>query len=116
MAASDFRVPLDPIFEAFGVPATVTRPAPDEIPILTTGVWVSPLTLDMPPAMEFQRKESQRVMALTRTEVPTVPRGTIIEAPEMLGGTVQRWRIDGIEQTDSDHHRVFLLPDPELGS
>jgi hypothetical protein len=111
--ASDLRPMMGPIFDAFGVPATVTRPAPDDTPIETTGVWIEVAEMEVPLGLAFQRKESQRLLTLMRAEVPTVPRGTTVLAPETLGGAVLRWRIDGLERADVDQHRVYVIPDPE---
>lgn len=112
MTASDSRVPLDPLFATFGVPATVTPPT--EAAIETTVVWPPPSTLEMPAPGEFSRREPQRVMALRRDEVPRVPRGTSILAAEQLGGDVQRWRVDGIDQVEVDLVRVIVVLDPEV--
>lgn len=106
---ADARVPMDPIFSAFGVPVTVTRPAPDDDPIVTTGVWVSPIPDDVPVGMEFQRRERRKVLALDRDAVPTVPRGTVIVAPERDSEDAQTWRVDSLEQEDADHHRVRVV-------
>lgn len=109
---ADARVPLDPLFATFGVPATVTLPA--ETAIETTVVWPPPSTLEMPAPGEFSRREPQRVMALRRDEVPRVPRGTIILAPEQLGAEEQRWRVEGPDQVEVDLVRVFVALDPEV--
>jgi hypothetical protein len=111
--AADLRVPMDPIVEAFGVPATVTRPAPEDTPIETTGVWVSPTLMEMPVGMDLQRAERRRIFSLRRDAVPTVPRGTLIEAPERESDAVLRWRVNGIEMADADHVRVIVIPVPE---
>src|SRR5688572_24736493 len=85
-------------FDAHGVPATVTRPFPDDgTPIVTRGIWVTPglsrpFTEAFPSDFALQRREPERVMALSRAEVPAVPRGTRIDAPEQLGGVVKAWR------------------------
>jgi len=108
---SDARVPMDPILGAFGVPATVTRPAPDDTPIETTGVWISPLTADAPGGgFELQRRERRYLLVLDRDTVPTVPRGTRVEAPERLDGTVRTWRVDSLERVDTDETRVWVIP------
>jgi len=107
--AGDIRVPMDPALEAFGVPATVTRPAPDHEPIETSVIWVTPITDDVPGGMEFQRKERRRVLVLDRNAVPTVPRGTVIVAAERLGEVERTWRVDGLELEDADHHRVRVV-------
>lgn len=109
---ADARVPLDPLFATFGVPATVTPP--NETAIETTVVWPPPSTLEMPAPGEFSRREPQRVMALRRDEVPRLPRGTIVLAPETLGAEVQRWRVDGIDQVEVDLVRVIVVSDPEV--
>jgi hypothetical protein len=103
---------MDPILREFGVPVTVTRPAPDDDPIQTTGVWVLPITEDVPLGTEFQRKERRRILALDRDEVPTVPRGTVIVAAERAGDDAQTWRVDGLEFADADHHRVRVVLEP----
>lgn len=108
---ADARVPLDPLFATFGVPATVTLAG--ESAIETTVVWPPPATLEMPAPGEFSRREPQRVLALRRDEVPRVPRGTSILAPEQLGGDVQRWRVDGIDQVEVDLVRVIVVADPD---
>lgn len=103
---------LDLNFSVHGVLATVTRPAPDNTPIETVGVWLPPATEGFPTGADFQRREPQRVMALRRDEVPSVPRGTLIAAPEKGGDAVQVWRVDGFERYDADHHRVLVIPEP----
>jgi len=110
--ALDLRVPLDPIFDAFGVPATVTRPVPDEFPIVTTGVWVSPEMVEAALGTDLSRTERQRMLALPTSAVPTVPRGTRIDAPELLGGAVKPWRVDALGPADAEIHRVIVVPDP----
>lgn len=103
---------LDLNFGVHGVLATVTRPAPDNVPIETLGIWLQPVAENFPGGMDFQRREPQRVMALRTDEVPTVPRGTIITAPEKRGDAVQAWRVDGIDRYDADHVRVVVIPEP----
>lgn len=112
--ALDLRVSVDPIFEAFGVAATVTRPAPEDTDIDTTVVWESPLTEAMPGAGEFSRQEWRRVMSLRLDEVPTAPRGTIILAPEVKGGTIERWRVEGPDRIVPDLVRVVVVRDPAV--
>lgn len=110
MSGADLTVPCDPILEAFGVPATVTRPAPDDTPIETTGVWVPPLTVDSPSGLQTKRREPLRIFALPRADVPTVPTGTVIEAPEVLDGPVRTWRVDGFDRYEFDLTRVLVVP------
>jgi hypothetical protein len=104
---------MDPILDAFGVPAVVIRPAPDDDPIDTIGVWVSPVTDEPPSGLELRRKEPRRTLVLSRDAVPTVPRGTIVMAPERAGAEPQRWQVDGTERIEVDHVRVVVVPAPE---
>lgn len=110
--ASDHRVPLDPIFEAFGVAATVTRPFPDDTPIVTTGVWDTGVTDTI--GVDLKRRESRLVFGLRRDEVPTVPRGTLIEAPPMRGGAVQTWRVDATDRVMTDLTHVVVVAEPTI--
>lgn len=113
--ADDARVPVDVLLEAFGVPATVTRPVPDDTPIITTGIWdANGLTDDVPSGQALTRREERRVMALARSEVPTVPKGTQIVAPPTLGDADQTWRVDGMIRVDRDLQWVAVLPEPEF--
>lgn len=110
----DIRVPIRLAFDAFGVPAVVTRPAPEDVPIDTSIVWVLPLTEDAPGGLELGRREWKRIAAVLRDEVPSVPLRTLIRAPEMLGGPVRRWRVDEVDRIEADHMRVLVVHDPEI--
>lgn len=98
---------------AHGVDVTVTTPDPDAEPIETRGIWATPTTELLPGGFDVQRAEPRRVLVLPSAEVPTVPRGTIILAPEHLGGDVLRWRVDGIDRIEVGQHRVVVILDPE---
>lgn len=105
----DRRVPLSSALAAFGLPATVTRPAPDDDPISTTGFWVSPLEETVPYGSDLPRRDPRRVFVLPRADVPTINRGTLIEAAEFEGDTVKTWRVDGLDRSvDPDHFRVIV--------
>jgi hypothetical protein len=96
-----------------GIPVTVTRPFPDDTPIVTRGIWMTDTTGGVPGSLDFQRREPTRVMVLSRAAVPTVPRGTRIVAPENPGGEDATWRVDAIERIEADHVRVMVIPAPE---
>lgn len=103
---------LDLNFSAHGVPATVT-PSPTHDPIETRGIWMTPLADLQPVGLDLQRADARRVMALRRDQVPQVPRGAAIIAPELPGGPLKAWRVDGMERVEADHYRVLVVPDPE---
>lgn len=107
---SDFRVPIAVALEAFGVPATVTRPAPNNDPIVTTGFWMSPLQELDPYGRDRKRRDPRRVFVLPRPTVPSLDRGAVIVAAEVAGDTELTWRVDGLEQTvDPDHWRAIVV-------
>ena len=95
-------------FDAHGVPATVTRPFPDVTPIVTRGIWMTPglsrpFTEAFPRDFALQRREPERVMALQRSAVPTVPKGTRIDASEQL-------------RRKSDSSAMFQIQDQQTAS
>lgn len=101
---------VTPLLEAFGVPATVTRPSPDDDPIATPVIWLSPEDSDRPYGTDYQRREPRRVMGVPRTTVAGVPRGTLVVAPELLGGTDKTWRVDEmLRSADVDLWRLAVV-------
>lgn len=107
---ADFRVPFTVVQDAFGLPATVTRPAPDDTPLAATVVWVTPQTIDSPGGSPFGRREASRSLGIARAQVPTVPRGTRVQVAEEDGGTVQWWQVDELEIVEGDHVRAIVVP------
>lgn len=99
----------------FGVPATVTRPAPDTTPIATSVIWVSP-GLSRPFAEAYpldhrlQRRQAERMLVILLEDVLTVPKGTRVDAPERSGGPVRPWVVDDTEYIDADHVRAVVVP------
>lgn len=99
---------------AFGVTATVTRPAPDDTPIETTVLWATPATEDRPiGSSDFVRREQRRTVALLTADVPTCPKGTVIDAADERNGTVRRWRVQGIDVIEAEHVRAIVVLEPE---
>lgn len=89
---------------AFGVAATVTRPAPDDDPIETDAIWVPLPTANEPDVAPWQRREELRCLAFDRDVVPTLPAGTLITAPERKGGAVKTWIVDA----PGDNHAIDI--------
>ena len=93
-------------FSTHGIPVTVT--APDEAPISTRGIWVTPVTDEFGAGVT--RAEAKRVIALRRDQVAQVPRGTLIEAPDMAGGVSRTWRVERPDRIEVEHVRVVVVP------
>lgn len=92
-----------------GVTATITRPAPDQAPITTTVIWtVEPVSDTQPYGTDLRRGDSRKVLTLSKADVPTVPRGTVVVAAEIDGESAKTWVIDGIERALADQWRVFV--------
>lgn len=99
-------------FDCTGVPITVTRPAPDDTPIVTSGVWLQrPLEEPRPFGKDVQHVSARKVLGIVRTaELQSVPRGTLILAPELEGGPIKTWRADGYDAAvEPDLMRVILM-------
>ena len=96
--------------------ASVTRPAPDNTPI-TVGadghplkvIWaVEPVSDGQPYGSDLHRVEPRKVLAVSRADVPTLPRGTTITAPGIDGEANKTWVVDGLERTLADQWRAFV--------
>ena len=107
---SDLRPPFVAALDAFGVAATVTLPDGD--PVVTRVLWQPPVTEDYPTGSEHRRATPKRRMAIPTSDVPHLPRLTLIVAAEVLGLTPLEWVVDETERVDNDHHRVVVLPVP----
>lgn len=109
MTAQDLRVPFALIQDPFGVPASVTRPAPDDTPLTATVVWMNPSTIGHPDGSAFQRREPIHVVSIARSEVPSLPRGTRLVAPLLLGGPSETWVVDEMVMQDADTWSALVL-------
>jgi hypothetical protein len=101
----------DTLYAVMGLPATVTRPVPNDTPVSARMVWLSPPDEPQPFGVDLQRRDPRRVLALQRSiELDAAPRGTIIAAAEVQGGTVKTWRVDQAAQpVRPDELRVFVV-------
>lgn len=112
----DLRPGLARAHRRFGVPATVTRPSPDDTPIATTVIWAPPERRYRTDEVyeyrnELDRREADRlVLGIRRESVPSVPKGTQIQAPLLKGGPVQAWRVEEHERETADEWRVVVVP------
>lgn len=96
----------------YGVAATVTRPYPDDTPIVTSGIWDTAATESV--GSELKRREVRAAIGLRRDEVPTVPRGTLIEAAPLRGGAVQTWRVEGTDRVTDGLTHVVVIAEPTV--
>lgn len=97
-----------------GVPATVTRPVPNDTPIETTVIWLtpglsSPASPAYPLSHHVQKREVERVLVVSIDAVPELPRLSVISAPERAGGVARNWVVDSTEYADAEHRRVFVV-------
>lgn len=105
---SDLRPPFSAALDAFGVAATVT--IPDGDPVETRIIWQPPITEEYPTGSEYRRATPRRRMAIPLSDVPNVPRGTVVLATEGLGADPIEWTVDETDRVDGDHHRVTVTP------
>lgn len=104
----DARVSPAEIFDAFGVDAIVTRPSQDAIE--TSVVWINPTTDPFPSGAALQMADPQRLLTVRRDEVPTLPTGTVIQAPEFEDGPIKTWKVDSIAHYEADLIRALVVP------
>jgi hypothetical protein len=95
----DTRPPLDPVFGAFGVTATVTPTGGG--PIATT-VIVGSRTANHPPGGEVAVAEHLRLVSLRRDQVPSTPKDTLIVTEQ---GT---FRVDSVVEEDAEVVKVLV--------
>lgn len=100
------------MFGTIGVPITVTRPSPDDTPVTTSGIWMA-LSADetRPIGVDFQHAAPRKVLAIRLdAALPTIPRGSLVLAPDLQGGTVKSWRVDRTDRPyEVDEFRVLLV-------
>lgn len=103
-------MPIATVMAIFGVSATVTRPFPDETPVATTAAWVPAPAEGQPYGTDLRKIDGRRVLALPRdAALPTLPRGSLIAAPEQADGEMLTWRIDEhLAPSDIDEWRVWV--------
>jgi len=100
---------LDLNLTAHGVDVTVTPTGGAAVE--TRGLWETPST--EAAGFDLRRQEARRVLVLARAAVASAPRGSIVLAPDRTGGTVLRWRIDGVDRAEDEVLRVFVVRDAE---
>lgn len=97
-------------FSTHGVAATVTRPS--QAAIVTTVIWLTAVTEDLPAGFDLQRATARKAIAVPTADVPTLPRGTVIVAAEAVGGAVKTWTVDGIARVEPGQIRAIVIEGP----
>lgn len=98
-------------FSVHGVDATVTRPSPNDTPIVTRAIWVTPDTPAEPSGADFTRSESVDRLSLPLVDVPSVPLKTVIVAAKR-GESSRTWLVDSHDHIGEGYTRVFVVPAP----
>ena len=104
---SDLRPDLGVALAVFGLPATVTVPGGQ--PVATTVIWLPPVSVETVGVLA-PTDRPQAVLALPRSALPVVPRGTLIEVPELEGGSVRSWTVEAVLGITVDEVRVLVIP------
>jgi len=91
----DSRPSIDSALEAFGLPAVVTRPAPDNTAVTTTGFWSLPREGEV-AGSDFGKLESQKLLVLPKSALSTLPRGTQVVIAETSGAATKTWLVEGL--------------------
>lgn len=108
--AIDTRPDFGDAQSVMGVAGVIRRPEPDSTPIDSVVVWLTHQSLLTPDqGMRIGRREPSRTACISRVDVPTVPRGTILEAPEFEGADVRRWKVEALEAEEYDHVRARVI-------
>lgn len=94
-----------------GLPITVTRPAPNDTPVETRGIWLTPQTESTPFGADLARRDPRKTLAVPRsTTLPSAPKGTVIAAAETDASDVKTWRVEGYAQPMTvDEMRLLVV-------
>lgn len=102
---------LGATFNVMGVAATITRPAPNNTPVVTTGIWLDEKREQEPFGTDFQKRGARKVFAVAvSAALPNAPRGTVVVAAELEGAAAKTWRVDGYDgEVEPDLMRLILV-------
>ena len=99
----------DKSLDILGRAATVTLPL--ENPVESRIHWMRNLDEDLPAGKSYSALGARRRMAIKRNEFSDIPRGTIVAAPDPIGGEVTNWQVDGIEEVTRAYFVVVVVPE-----
>lgn len=93
-------------FATMGVDATVTPVG--GVAVGTKVVWLQASDETMPVGHDLARREPRRLLAVPVSDVPDLPRGSMIVAVP-AGGTVARtWKVESIDRAEADQWRAIV--------
>lgn len=102
----DARPSMDAPMDAFRLPATVSVEGVD--PVETSVFWLGPQPREVPDGIGSSRTEMLDVLVFRKSEVPTVPVGTVVTCPYMNGLDVENWVVAGDWLAGADEHRRIM--------
>ncbi len=103
----DLRPPLSLAMDAFSVSAVVT--VKFQNPVNTRGIWLPPEFAGFDIGDEYHGRAPKRIMSISKADVPTIPRGTTIVAPEAAGEDAKTWEVEESALVQNDQHDVVLI-------
>lgn len=106
-----WAIGMQAMFATMAVDGVLTMPAPNNTPLDIRAIWLTPEAPVQPFGQDLGRVDPKRVLAIQRTAtLPSIPRGSVIVAPETEGGTDKTWRVEGVPSAvTADEIRVFVV-------
>lgn len=91
-----------------GVSATITTPGDPAIE--ADVIWtVEPTNDNQPYGTDLRAGGPRRLLTIAKADLAgQPPRGTVIVAPEIDGGTNKTWVVEGLDRSLADQWRVFV--------
>lgn len=72
-------------------------------------LWLGTEDQERPAGMALQRTTRRRMGSVRLSEVPTLPAGSTLVAPELPGGADVTWKVDGPTHIEADHIRFLVV-------
>lgn len=106
---TDSRPSLAPAFAAFGVDVIIPQAPPTGSLLTVRAIPLSYRQENVLPGTSIAEPGQRMVLAFQRADLDALPRGTLIEAPEISGGTVYTWRVDSVELINAEEVRLIVV-------
>ena len=100
----------DKCFGIAGEDAAVTRPWENPIPAKV--FWLDPLDEPSPIGRDYARRGPRWLLAVRRSEVPELQRGSLINGSGPPGSTISTWQVDSMELVNRECFYVGVIPEP----